>query len=85
MPHPFEKYDYAHATYNDFLFGDIKVTPFREGDPNNDMALAVLRQRAAMQRGKHVIYDTLDDGDGWLLVGDDLDEMTHETMEHIDM
>ena len=49
----------------------------------NGYTLKGLKRRVRNIAGRHIVYDPLDDGDGFLLVGDDLSALLAETVNHI--
>lgn len=73
-------------------FGLCLVTraEFMESDPaefafiRNEDTLAALRERVNTAPGSFVVYDPEDDGDGWLLVGDDPDELARASVKRFE-
>lgn len=64
-----ESFGYKVATWDAFL----SATDVPDG----------IKHRAQCLLGQWVIYDPLDDGNGWFVHHDDLDRVLTETVEHI--
>jgi hypothetical protein len=74
-----ENHGYRVRTYEGFMRGAVDFHSFdgcrhlsaEEIRAHHDATREALRERASKFDGSHVVYDPNDDGDGWLLVGDE--------------
>lgn len=74
-----EDYGYRIRTYEGFMSGAVDFHGLdgcqhmsaAEIQRQHDETRENLRKRASLHEGTHVVYDPNDDGDGWLLVGDE--------------
>lgn len=72
-----EDFEYKVVSWGDF----INTPNLPEG--LLDRALSVT-QNCLFERN-WVVYDPLDDDEGWMLIGENLDEIVLETIEHFDL
>jgi hypothetical protein len=62
---------------------DYKLVSRAEFDAATDLP-AGLRERASQYEGSWVVYDPLNDDEGFLLVGNDREALAKEAYEHVE-